>query len=98
MAELSTLARPYAKAAFEYAVEAKDLEGWSESLALAGWLPSNPQSVNKLLSSPSSTAEQQADRFKDLCGDQLSPGLSKFYQHIVRESPAKAFATNFSAI
>ncbi|MGB2400313.1 MAG: F0F1 ATP synthase subunit delta, partial [Porticoccaceae bacterium] len=30
MAELSTLARPYAKAAFEYAVEAKDLQGWSD--------------------------------------------------------------------
>ena len=29
MAELSTLARPYAKAAFEYAVEAKDLQGLS---------------------------------------------------------------------
>ncbi|MGB2241952.1 MAG: F0F1 ATP synthase subunit delta, partial [Porticoccaceae bacterium] len=29
MAELSTLARPYAKAAFEYAAEAKDLQGWS---------------------------------------------------------------------
>ena len=32
MAELSTLARPYAKAAFEYAVDAADLKGWSDSL------------------------------------------------------------------
>ena len=32
MAELSTLARPYAKAAFEYAMEAGDLQGWSDSL------------------------------------------------------------------
>ena len=35
MAELSTLARPYAKAAFEYAASAGELQGWSQSLALA---------------------------------------------------------------
>ena len=29
MAELSTLARPYAKAAFEFAVDASDLKGWA---------------------------------------------------------------------
>ena len=63
MAELSTLARPYAKVAFEYAVEAKDLEGWSTSLALAGSV-AQQASVNKLLSSPSSTADQQADLLK----------------------------------
>ena len=33
MAELSTLARPYAKAAFEFAVGASDLKGWADSLA-----------------------------------------------------------------
>ena len=77
MAELSTLARPYAKAAFEYAVEAKDLEGWSTSLALAGSV-AQQASVNKLLSSPSSTADQQADLFKDLCGDQLLVGCQNF--------------------
>jgi len=77
MAELSTLARPYAKAAFEYAVEAKDLEGWSTSLALAGSV-AQQASVNKLLSSPSSTADQQADLFKDLCGDQLLDACQNF--------------------
>ena len=34
MAELSTLARPYAKAAFEYAVAGKNLKGWSNSLKI----------------------------------------------------------------
>ncbi len=32
MAELTTLARPYAKAAFQYALEAKDLAGWGKQL------------------------------------------------------------------
>ena len=35
MAELSTLARPYAKAAFEYAVDHNQLAPWFEQLATA---------------------------------------------------------------
>ena len=42
MAELSTLARPYAKAAFEFAAQAGELQGWSDSLATAGLLHSSP--------------------------------------------------------
>ncbi|MDO7653202.1 MAG: F0F1 ATP synthase subunit delta, partial [Porticoccus sp.] len=54
MAELSTLARPYAKAAFEYAVDANDLQGWSENLALVAAV-AQQNAVEKLLSSPSYT-------------------------------------------
>jgi len=77
MAELSTLARPYAKAAFEYAVEAEDLQGWSDSLALTGTVAQQP-ALSKLLSSPSATAVQQADAFKDICGDQLLAACQNF--------------------
>ena len=41
MAELSTLARPYAKAAFEFAADAGDLQGWSQSLPLLELLHSS---------------------------------------------------------
>ena len=71
MAELSTLARPYAKAAFEYAVEAKDLQSWSEGLALAASVAQQSEVV-ELLSSPSATADQQASALKDICADELS--------------------------
>ena len=57
MAELSTLARPYAKAAFEYAASAGDLQGWSQSLALAAAVAQHANVV-QLLSSPSITAGQ----------------------------------------
>jgi len=77
MAELSTLARPYAKAAFEYAVEAEALQGWSDSLALTGTVAQQP-ALSKLLSSPSATAVQQADAFKDICGDQLLAACQNF--------------------
>lgn len=70
MAELSTLARPYARAAFEYAAQADELKSWSESLATAGSVAQQPDVV-KLLSSPSYTAQQQAATLIELCGDAL---------------------------
>jgi F-type H+-transporting ATPase subunit delta len=71
MAELSTLARPYAKAAFEFAADAGDLQGWSKSLSTAGAV-AEQQAVVKFLSSPNATAAQQAAAVNDICGDALS--------------------------
>ena len=77
MAELSTLARPYAKAAFEYAVEAKDVQGWSDSLSLAASVAQQP-AVEKLLSSPSATAVKQAEAVQNICGDELATVSQNF--------------------
>ena len=71
MAELSTLARPYAKAAFEFAVDASDLQGWASCLATSAAV-SQHAAVVKLLRSPSSTSLQQAATIIDLCGDDLN--------------------------
>ncbi len=70
MAELSTLARPYAKALFEYAEAANTLPGWSASLALLDAVVREP-AVQALLDSPDRTSRQQADTLIDICGDQL---------------------------
>jgi F-type H+-transporting ATPase subunit delta len=70
MAELSTLARPYAKAAFEYAAQAGELQSWSDSLSTAGSV-AQQSNVVKLLSSPSVTAQQQATALIEICGDAL---------------------------
>ena len=77
MAELSTLARPYAKAAFEYADAASDLQGWSDSLADAAKVAAQP-AVVKLLASPNYTAAQQAETFIDVCGDALNDKARNF--------------------
>ena len=61
MAELSTLARPYAKAAFEHAAAAGDLQNWSDGLAVAAAV-AQQNVVDKLLSSPTYTAAQQAEK------------------------------------
>lgn len=70
MAELTTLARPYAKAAFEYADNQNALQGWSEMLALAA-VVSVDSIIQKLLSAPSYTAQQKADAFTEVCGEHL---------------------------
>lgn len=71
MAELSTLARPYAKAAFQYAVDGNSLQDWSKMLATAAAV-SQQEVVERLLASPTHTATQQADAVADICGDVLN--------------------------
>ena len=70
MAELSTLARPYAKAAFEYALGSDNLAGWSAQLKTAAAVAGNDR-ITGLLASPSLTGEQLAEQFIAVCGDQL---------------------------
>ena len=71
MAELTTLARPYAKAAFEVALADNDLESWSGSLGNAAAMVENAE-VKSFLATPSLSAEQTAQAFIALCGEGLS--------------------------
>lgn len=59
MAERVTLARPYARAAFEVALAAGQLDAWQKMLSLAGAVVSN-DNVRTALSNPANTAEQNA--------------------------------------
>lgn len=77
MAELSTMARPYAKAAFEYALASSALADWSKMLATAAAVASEP-SVGRMLSSPATTTAVQAQSFIDVCGDALNAGGENF--------------------
>jgi F-type H+-transporting ATPase subunit delta len=77
MAELSTLARPYAKAAFEFARDNDALAQWSETLGLAAQVTDEPK-VAELLSSPSLTSSQMAATFGGLLGDELTANAANF--------------------
>jgi F-type H+-transporting ATPase subunit delta len=77
MAELSTLARPYAKAAFEYALESNQLQAWSKMLTLTAAV-SEQDKVAELLASPEATSSELADTFVNLCGDQLDQKGANF--------------------
>ena len=66
MAELTTVARPYAKAAFQFADENGSLDQWSDMLAFASAV-SLDESVQAYLQNPQITSAQKADAFTQLC-------------------------------
>jgi F-type H+-transporting ATPase subunit delta len=70
MAEIATIARPYAEAAFRTALEAKDLAGWSGALALAGAIASQEQ-MAELLGNPRLTRAQKLEFFFGVGGEGL---------------------------
>ena len=69
MSEMITVARPYAKAAFEFAVESQTLDKWHEMLTFAAEVAKN-EDVKAFLSG-SSSAEKMAEVFNQVCGEQL---------------------------
>tara|TARA_R110002095_G_scaffold216420_1_gene213560 strand:+ start:1185 stop:1721 length:537 start_codon:yes stop_codon:yes gene_type:complete len=71
MAELSTVARPYTKAAFESALEQKSLDKWSEMLSLAAKVAKDEQ-VAELIRNPALAAEHKAGLILDVCADKLN--------------------------
>ncbi len=74
---MSTLARPYARAAFEYADAKGELQGWSETLALLAAV-AQQDAVVRLLASPSYTAKQQAEKLISVCGDDLNTQVQNY--------------------
>ena len=77
MAEKATIARPYARAAFEHARAQGDLAAWSKMLAAATSVVENAE-VRTLLTSPHVTAEQLASLVVDAAGGQLDAGGRNF--------------------
>lgn len=77
MAEVSTVARPYAKAAFEYAQEKDSLSQWSDMLALASAVATNGD-MKSVLDSPALTSDQKAEIFVDVCGSGLGDDVKNF--------------------
>lgn len=71
MAELSTLARPYARAAFEYAVGANQLAQWASMLSTVAAVCLDKK-VAGLLADPSLSRRVLTQQFVDICGDSLS--------------------------
>lgn len=69
MSELTTIARPYAKAAFDYAVEQKATDQWLQMLAFAAEVSAN-EAVKELLTG-SIASDKLAEIFINVCGDQI---------------------------
>jgi F-type H+-transporting ATPase subunit delta len=77
MAELSTIARPYAKAAFEYARDNKQLSQWAEQLATVAAVTLD-STIKSVLHDPALTAQQQAETLNAVCGESLEGEARNF--------------------
>jgi F-type H+-transporting ATPase subunit delta len=77
MAERATIARPYAKAAFEYARGANDFAAWSQALARLAEIVADPR-VAALTKSPQWSAADVASLIIDVGGASLNPGMQNF--------------------
>jgi len=76
MAELSTMARPYAQAVFELAREHNDLESWSDMLEFVTAVVTH-EDMQAPLNNPRTSKSQVAGLILDICGDRLDkPGAN----------------------
>ena len=100
MAELSTLARPYARAAFEYADGENAVDAWFTELRLIAAVVRDA-SVKVLLSDPGMTTDAQAERFIEICGDELGESRQRFVRVLAenrRLGLAPQIAEQFAAL
>ncbi len=71
MAEISTIARPYAVAAFKLAKEQKALAKWSEMLSFATAV-GNDAKLSVYIADPKVDSNVLQDTFLKVCGDKLN--------------------------
>jgi len=69
MSEFVTVARPYAKAAFDFAVEHNSVESWQHMLAFTAAVAENEQMAELL--SGALAPETLSESFITICGEQL---------------------------
>lgn len=79
MAELTTLARPYAKAAFEVARGKSELALWAESLDVAASVAGH-EKIKNLLEAPALTSKQKSDSLLDVLGLTKNQNFCNFVQ------------------
>jgi len=77
MAELTTVARPYAKAAFQFAEEKGQLAEWSTMLSFTAAVVEDSV-VAEILDDPKLTTDQQLEMFTQVCGSQLDESGKNF--------------------
>lgn len=77
MAEKATIARPYARAAFEFAQTNGTFKQWSEALSVAAAVVTEP-SAAKLLNHPNVTATQLVELIAEIAGSKLDSSTKNF--------------------
>lgn len=83
MAELRTIARPYAKAAFQTALANGELPTWASALIDLGSV-TQVDKVEGFLKAPGLTAEAKAEKLLSLCGEGFSSQLKGFVRVLAK--------------
>lgn len=71
MAEVTTIARPYAEAVFKSARKNNSIAAWSDMLKYAAVISKDVQ-IRKLIGNPDVSAKQLANIFLSICDDKLN--------------------------
>ncbi len=82
MAQETTVARPYAEAAFDLAREADALAAWADGLALAATVVADER-VDAVLGNPRVDDERKAGLILEVCGDALDLQQRNFIRLLV---------------
>ena len=82
MAELATIARPYAEAAFEIARDAQALPAWSDMLRFAATIVADPR-VAEALDNPRLDAAAKESLLLSIGGDRFAGDARKFIKVLV---------------
>ncbi len=82
MAEKSTIARPYAVAAFELAKEQSDLAKWSDMLGFAAVVASD-ELMQKYIGNPAVSQDTLSRLMIEICGDQLNEIGNNFIKVLI---------------
>jgi F-type H+-transporting ATPase subunit delta len=96
MAEKTTIARPYAKAAFQEALADKRLTQWSETLRAAAIAVRDPR-VRELLGSPSVSGEDLAQFVMGVTGKALDEHAENFFR-MLAENHRLGYLPEISAL
>ncbi len=83
MAELTTIARPYAKAAFVFAKEQGDLGKWEKMLGLAAAVAGDA-TMRAYLDQPELDDAAKVSAFAEVCGDELDESGRNFIAQLTQ--------------
>ncbi len=91
MAELITVARPYAQAAFRSALEANNLAGWADMLQLAAAVAGNTQ-MAALLGNPKVSTQKKAELFHSITAGKLNDAMKNLVNLLIEDHRAVLLA------
>ena len=95
MADLSTLARPYAKAAFDYANENGAVNEWENFLLVASTVV-NDKSFSTWLDNPAVSAEHKSAALVDLYDTQVASTNDSALKQLLDDAQGTNLSSNAS--